>query len=110
MEPDNKPYPTIRVNRPWRLRWVDKENAQLTHVACGNGFSLIAISGSKTHRGHHLFGTGMCTQSQIGVHEASQGKFYKYIIRPVKIDLPFDDTSKKNIKILDIACGREHSY
>jgi alpha-tubulin suppressor-like RCC1 family protein len=98
------------MSKPWRLRWVDKESAELTHVACGNGFSLFSISNCKSQRGHALYGTGMNTQSQIGVHEISKDNFYKYIIRPVRIPLPFEThTDRSRLKILDIACGREHS-
>jgi alpha-tubulin suppressor-like RCC1 family protein len=97
------------MSKPWRLKWVDRTSAELTHVACGNGFSLIAISKSKHEKGHCLYGTGMCTESQIGVHEETKNEYYKYIIQPVKIDLPFDSNSESKLKILDISCGRAHS-
>ena len=58
----------VQQRTPWRLRWVDRMDAEVSHVACGNGFSLIAISDAKELKGHHLFGTGMNTHSQIGVH------------------------------------------
>ena len=54
------------MRKPWRLRWADRIDADVTHVACGNGFSLIGIKDSKTLKGHQLFGTGINTQSQIG--------------------------------------------
>ena len=54
------------MRKPWRLRWADRIDADVSHVACGNGFTLIAIRDSKNIKGHHLFGTGINTQSQIG--------------------------------------------
>ena len=54
-------------HKPWRLRWCDRVDAEVTHVACGNGFSLIATSNTSGLKGHHLFGTGMNIQSQIGI-------------------------------------------
>ncbi len=98
-----------KMRKPWRLRWVDRINADLTHVACGNGFSLISISNSKTLRGHNLFGTGMNTQSQIGVHEASNGDKFKYIIEPALIELPLLKEEREKLKIIDMSCGRSHS-
>lgn len=80
-----------------------------THVACGNGFSLIAIKNSKTLKGHNLFGTGMNTESQIGVHQAKNGKMYKYVTEPMLIDLPIEKEQKKALKIVDVTCGRAHS-
>lgn len=99
----------FRMRKPWRLRWVDRINADLSHVACGNGFSLIAISNSNTLRGHNLFGTGMNTQSQIGVHEASNGDKFKYIIEPALIELPILKQEREKLKIIHISCGRSHS-
>lgn len=50
----------------------------------------------------------MNTQSQIGVHQAKNKEYYKYIIQPVSIQLPIDRTNEK-FRILDLACGRSHS-
>lgn len=72
---------------------------------------MFSISGSSKHSGgHYLFGMGMNTQSQIGVHEENNQKL-KYIIRPAQIDLPFLSTeqSSTKLRILDISCGRAHS-
>lgn len=111
------------------MRWVDRINAEVKHIAAGNGFSLISISDSRFLKGEHLFGTGINTQSQIGiikffkyilsyivilliilgVHETSNGKVFRYIIEPAKIELPFKLEEYKKLKILDIACGRAHS-
>ena len=91
------------------MRWVDRVDAEVKHVACGNGFSLIAISNSKHLKGHNLFGTGINTQSQIGVHKTSNGEAFKYIIEPALINLPFNSQEQRSLKILDIACGRVHS-
>ena len=55
------------MRKPWRLRWSDRIDADVTHVACGNGYSLIAIKDSKFLKGDHLFGSGINTQSQIGL-------------------------------------------
>ncbi len=100
----------LRMRKPWRLRWVDRIDADLTNVACGNGFSLIAISNSKTLKGHNLFGTGMNIQSQIGVHEVSNGDKLKYIIEPALIELPLLKEEHQKLKIFDISCGRSHSF
>jgi hypothetical protein len=114
LEPSKPRMQIFHQRRPWRLRWVDKYHADVNHVACGSGFSLFSISGSSEHRtGHHeLFGMGMNTQSQIGVHEENK-KHLKYIIRPAKIDLPFNlsdsSNSSNRLKILDVSCGRAHS-
>ena len=95
--------------KPWRLRWVDRISADVKHIACGNGFSLISISDSKYLKGDHLFGTGINTTSQIGVHETFGGTAFQYIIEPAKIELPFSLDKYKKLKILDISCGRIHS-
>lgn len=113
LEPSKARKQIFTQRRPWRLKWIDKHNADVTRVACGNGFSMFAISGSKLHKGghHYLFGMGMNTQSQIGVHE-DNGQKLKYIIRPVEILLPFDKkpgSGENKLKILDISCGRAHS-
>lgn len=84
---------------------MDRLDATLTNVACGSGFSLIATSGTKQLKGHHLFGTGMNTQSQIGHHLTNKGDAYKYIIEPALIELPFEQNELKKLKILDISCG-----
>lgn len=99
----------MRQRKPWRLRWVDRHKADLTHIACGNGFSLFSISNSINLKGHNLFGTGMNTYSQIGVHEGRPGDFLKYIIQPALIQLPIEQSDKKKLRILDITCGRVHS-
>lgn len=101
--------PKYHQRKPWRLKWADRVDADPIHVACGNGFSLIATSSTQDLKGHHLFGTGMNTESQIGVHEVKKGEKLKYIIEPAIIDLPFDRASDKKLKILDITCGRAHS-
>ena len=90
------------------MRWVDREDADLTNIACGNGFSLIAVSGCKNLKGHNLLGTGMNTQSQLGVHGTGD-KSLKYIIEPQIIHLPFTLQEKKTLRILEITCGRVHS-
>lgn len=97
------------MTKPWRLRWVDRNHAELAHIACGNGFSLFSVTNSRLQRGHALYGMGICTRSQVGVHETPQkhGEYYQYIIRPARIHLPFENENK--VKILDLACGREHS-
>jgi RCC1-like G exchanging factor-like protein len=99
----------FRQRKPWRLRWADRNNADLTNVACGNGFSLIAVSGARHLKGHHLFGTGMNTESQIGFHQTSKGDIFKYIIEPALIELPIDRNKSDKFRIIDIACGRAHS-
>jgi hypothetical protein len=63
------------MRKPWRLRWADRIDADVSHVACGNGFSLIAIRDSKDIKGHHLFGTGINTHSQIGKLIKHHSKF-----------------------------------
>jgi len=75
-------------------------------VACGSGFSLIATSGTKGLKTHTLFGTGMNTQSQIGHHVTKGGDPYKYIIEPALIQLPFEQSDFKKLKILDVSCGK----
>jgi alpha-tubulin suppressor-like RCC1 family protein len=101
--------PKYNQRKPWRLKWTDNVDADPIHVACGNGFSLIATSNTQDLKGHHLFGTGMNTDSQIGVHETKSGDKLKYLIEPAIIDLPFERSSDKKLKILDITCGRAHS-
>ena len=66
---------------------------------------MIATSGTKHLKGHRVFGTGINTQSQIGVHKTNKGDAYKYIIEPALIELPFQENEMKNLKILDISCG-----
>lgn len=97
------------MRRPWRLRWVDKNRVDVTHVACGNGFSLIAASGTLSHKAHQLFGTGINTDSQVGVHQVAKSDYLKYVIQPARIDLPFTLEQSASLRILDVACGRAHS-
>lgn len=107
-----RPYPNrnrvYRQRKPWRLRWVDRVDAEMTHVACGSGFSLMATASTKHLKGHNLFGTGMNTQSQIGYHATSNGDAYKYIIEPALIELPFERDQLKKLKIQDISCGKNN--
>ena len=110
LEPYGNRNRIYRQRKPWRLRWVDRVDAKLTHIAAGNGFSLFATAGTKDLKGHQLFGTGMNVQSQIGVHRMPSGEAYKYIIEPVLIHLPFQQTEMKDLKILDISCGNKHFY
>ncbi|CAF0712896.1 unnamed protein product [Brachionus calyciflorus] len=109
IEPTRNQARVYTQRKPWRLRWIDKNKADVTNVACGNGFSLFSISNSIHFKGHNLFGTGMNTQSQIGVHEGKNGDFFKYIIQPVHIQLPIDRQMNEKFRILDITCGRVHS-
>lgn len=78
-------------------------------MACGNGFSLISISNSIHFKGHNLFGTGINTQSQIGVHQAKNGEYFKYILQPVPIQLSLDRKINEKFRINDLTCGRSHS-
>lgn len=106
--PTRGQYQILRQRKPWRLKWIDKQHADPIHVACGNGFSLFSISGSVDFKGHHLFGMGMNTESQIGVHEENNKKL-KYVISPSKIDLPFNPDQASKLRIIDISCGRAHT-
>ena len=109
MRPKGDKSRVYRVRQPWRLKWADKVQAEPTHVACGNGFSLIAAANSFGHKGHQLFGTGINTESQIGVHETSKGDAFKYILQPAVIQLPVTTTEQASLKIQGLACGRAHS-
>jgi len=47
----------------------------------------------------------MNTQSQIGHHVTKKGDAYKYIIEPALIEMPFEQSDLKKLKILDVSCG-----
>jgi len=47
----------------------------------------------------------MNTQSQIGHHVTKKGDAYKYIIEPALIEIPFEQSDLKKLKILDVSCG-----
>lgn len=107
LRPLNKLSRVYRVRKPWRLRWCDRTDARVLNVACGNGFSLMVVAGDTRYKGDKLYGTGMNTQSQIGVHKVSNNESLKYLIEPGLIHLPFD--KPYDVKIRGVACGRTHS-
>jgi hypothetical protein len=79
-----RPYrnknPVYNQRKPWRLRWADRIHADVKHIACGNGFSLVSISNSRYLKGEHLFGTGINTQSQIGTSHFNLEGFFSKIL------------------------------
>ena len=77
---------------------------QVTNVAAGYGFTLVA--GESKDIEHKLFGTGLNNYCQIGFHRDPQTRdILHQLILPCPIALPLT----KDEKIKDIACGRAHS-
>jgi alpha-tubulin suppressor-like RCC1 family protein len=110
LDPPENCNPILRQRKPWRLRWADRKNADVKHVACGNGFSLIVASNLSTQRGSHcLLGCGLNSHSQIGVHKSKSNEPYKFIIEPTLIDLNIPLSEQSKLRIRDISCGRAHS-
>ncbi len=66
----------------------------------------MAVAGDTRFKGDKLYGTGMNTQSQIGVHRIGSDSL-KFVIQPGLIHLPFN--KPHDARINSISCGRAHS-
>ena len=66
----------------------------------------MVVDGDSKFKGDRLYGTGMNTQSQIGVHKVG-GNTLKFLIQPALIHLPFNNPHE--VKIHSVSCGRAHS-
>jgi len=94
--------------RPARVRHFEKFKQKPLMVACGYGFSLIAVKkGSK----RLLMGSGVNSDSQLGYHLPRQsqgsGKALDILIEPTEIRLPVN--KPEDLDIVTMACGRAHS-
>jgi RCC1-like G exchanging factor-like protein len=107
IRPEKNIPPVLKVRKPWRLKWVDFTDAHVTQVACGNGFSLMVVAGDSRFKGDKVYGTGMNTQSQLGIHQVGNGDYLKFIIEPNLISLPL--YAPQSVSISRVACGRAHS-
>ncbi|XP_043239071.1 RCC1-like G exchanging factor-like protein isoform X1 [Amphibalanus amphitrite] len=100
LRPKNGKKPYTYLHRPMRL-WFAELN-KVTDVACGYGFTVMAVN----RPDYKLFGCGLNTSSQIGQQEARAGHPLERVTSPVPITIPVDDPS---IKVTAVACGRSHT-
>ena len=66
LKPQKHQTPVLSQGRPSRLRFMDENHFKVYDVACGFGFTLFALERNKKF---HVFGTGINTDSQLGLHE-----------------------------------------
>ncbi|XP_064473333.1 RCC1-like G exchanging factor-like protein isoform X2 [Ornithodoros turicata] len=100
--PDIKPREC--THKPYKTLFA--EVYQVSDVACGYGFTVFAATADKVKNDNILFGTGLNTDSQLGLQEARKGHPLGMLTEPVGIPLPLRDRSAK---VLQVACGRAHT-
>ncbi|XP_049882776.1 RCC1-like G exchanging factor-like protein [Pectinophora gossypiella] len=79
------------------------ERFDVTHVACGYGFTVASI---KTNEQHKVFGTGINTDSQIGYHAPRVGHPLELLLSPAPIYIPYKSLETQ---IRALAAGRAHT-
>ncbi|XP_013187025.1 RCC1-like G exchanging factor-like protein [Amyelois transitella] len=85
------------------MRSTFGERFDVTHVACGYGFTVASI---KTSEQHKVFGTGINTDSQIGYHAPRVGHPLELLLSPAPIYIPYKSLETK---IIGIDAGRAHT-
>ena len=104
VEPDTDKFagsePRVQQTFPCKVRFFRDFNVK--DVAAGHGFSLFAVSSSKTS--HTLYGTGVNTFNQLGWQEFG-GKRLTVLIEPCPVHLPLSPGQK----VERVAAGRCHS-
>jgi len=90
------------VPKPARLEFGDEN--EVVDVACGFGFTVMAIKTKETRK---VFGCGINTDSQIGYHYVKPGHPLGIIVNVVPIDIPFYQPATASVK--QVACGRAHT-
>ncbi|KAM8718163.1 hypothetical protein ACLKA7_004811 [Drosophila subpalustris] len=95
---------TEMVHHPTRLQFSN--NNDITDVAAGYGFTAYAV---KRSDGETLFGSGINTDSQLGLHLKSKGTNLDVIIYPTAIRLPrvAGDTDE-GMQVRCMSAGRAH--
>ncbi|XP_037079034.1 RCC1-like G exchanging factor-like protein [Pollicipes pollicipes] len=101
LKPRNGKKPYAYLHRPMRLGFAELN--KVTDVACGYGFTVMAVN----RPDYKVFGCGINTDSQIGLQEARAGHPLERVIAPVPIALPLDDPER--VKVTRVACGRGHT-
>ncbi|XP_059159900.1 RCC1-like G exchanging factor-like protein [Physella acuta] len=96
-----------KINRPARVRFFDINHLKPYDIACGYGFTVMAV---KSEKKRFIVATGLNTDSQIGFHEGSpkgSGRILDMLIEPARIRLPL--MKPDECKVVTMACGRSHS-
>ncbi|XP_045131422.1 RCC1-like G exchanging factor-like protein isoform X2 [Portunus trituberculatus] len=78
------------------------ENHKVVDLACGYGFTVFAV---KDKSGPSCYGTGLNTDSQIGMHEPRSGHPLGMLISPAPIELPVQEPDR----VVKVASGRAHT-
>ncbi|GLV43021.1 uncharacterized protein CBL_13618 [Carabus blaptoides fortunei] len=89
------------IKTPCRLSFAEKYT--VTDVACGFGFTIIAV---KSNEKYKLYGSGVNTDSQIGYHVSNTGSSPETLLYPMPISIPFQN--EKESTILQLDAGRAH--
>lgn len=79
------------------------ERFDVTHIACGYGFTVSSI---KTNKQHKVFGTGINTDSQIGYHSPRIGHPLEVLLAPAPIYVPYKSLETD---VIGLAAGRAHT-
>ena len=66
LKPQRHQAPVLGQERPARLRFMDENHFEVYDLACGFGFTLFALKNDKKYE---VYGTGINTDSQLGLHE-----------------------------------------
>ncbi|XP_067933148.1 RCC1-like G exchanging factor-like protein [Watersipora subatra] len=91
--------------KPYNLHWPIRAGFDVTHIAAGCGFTILA--GSMKDKSLALYGFGLNTDSQLGFH-SSNGKVLDYLLSQEAIELP-DDLVQSPVEFVSIGCGRAHT-
>lgn len=95
------------VHHPTRLQF--SENTTVTDIATGYGFSVFAV---KRSDGETLFGTGLNTDSQLGLQQKGYGAATKnldLLIYPAAIRLPrLTEETDEDMSVECMSAGRAH--
>lgn len=91
------------MQHPTRIQFA--EQYDVTSIACGYGFSFYTV---KEHTGITLFGTGINTDSQLGLQKNKWRHAMDRIIYPVPIEIN-NPITKEIVLVKQCGAGRAHS-
>lgn len=117
LRPEPGQYKVSSRHRPVRVPFAELN--RVIDVACGYGFTLVAVRGVSRGAGNHsVFACGLNTDGQLGDQRGGSGRFLEVITDPAPISLPIDNVQceeagveqpRSRDRVIRVAAGRAHS-
>lgn len=102
VKPTKGQRPLFALHKPGRL---ELKETKVTDVACGYGFTVMAVDDKGEHR---VLGTGVNGDSQLGLHQVRRGRPLEFLVSFVPLPIPL--RFPHQTKVMEVACGRAHTY